>query len=169
MFTSIKQNLIYIVMFGAIILAIFYSSDFNKSEVKLDGQENDDNIDVGLVKKSKFPLQVIIVVSFVLVGFIFLMVSGSKQYVQEAKKETPKKSFVGRMTKEEFETAKKENTRRELEKLMQTPQFKQMVEQKGDDPKNWIWQIREKEKKTVYRDRESSDDENLSQITVSDD
>ena len=46
-----------------------------------------------------------------------------------------------------------------------------MAEQKGDKQENWVWQTKEKEKKTVWRDRDQSDEDidNLSQITISDD
>jgi hypothetical protein len=164
-FSTLKQNFIYIVMFGAIILAIFYSQDNKTDESIVEGE------DQGLeIAKPKFPLKYILSVGVTLLVFIIVMVLNSKSFSNDAKKTQPvQKSFVARQSKEDYEILKAETTRRELEKLYQSPNFKRMHDRKGDNPSNWIWQTKEKDKKVVYRDNESSGDERLSQITVSDD
>lgn len=166
-FNTIKDNILYIIMFSAVILAILFSNGY----VSYSNEEGDEGASEE-IKKRKFPLQIFLIVTAVLIFFIYSMVSGSKGYMQKAKNEfeTPKKSYVERISKAEYEKITQETTKKELVKLMQSPQFKQMKQQKGEDPKNWVWQTREKEKKVVYREREDSDeDDHLSQLTVSDD
>jgi len=153
----IKQNIIYALMFFAIISAILFSNYF------------DQNVEKNKVEM-KIPYKEILIIAAIIFIFIIVMITRSNSYLKEVSKPIPVKSFTERLSKEEYEKVKKETTERELAKLMHNPKFRQMVDEKGDDPKNWIWQTKEKEKKTVWRDEESCDeDEHLSQITVSDD
>jgi hypothetical protein len=150
-------------MLVAILVAVFFTTGEGISDNSKDG-----NLDES--KKYKMPLKVIIMVGSVLILFIIYMVYSSKSYMEQAKKGNPQVSYTSRVSKQEYESITKEATEREIEKLMRNPKFQKMVEEKGDEPKNWIWQTKEKEKKTVYRDRESScDEDNLSEITLSDD
>ena len=43
-----------------------------------------------------------------------------------------------------YDKITKINTKKELEKLTKTPQFKKMYEEKGDNFENWNWQSRER-------------------------
>jgi hypothetical protein len=164
-FTFIKQNLIYCIMFVAIVIALFYNF------------QNQDNTQINenkKIEKSNFPLKAIILSAVVAITFIIFMIFSSKQFEETSKKpintQTTEKQFVNKVYKGEFKKIAEDTTQRELDKLYSNPKFRTMLEKKGDKVENWVWQTKEKEKKVVYRDRESSDeDDHLSQITISDD
>lgn len=150
---TILSNFVYLIMLLGIIIAIIYGKDFISS--------NEEN-------KKRFPLFIIVICALVLVIFIVLMVSSAKEFPDEQKKER-QPVFVERISKEDYEREKEEFTRREVEKLYRSKQFNEMKKEKGDNKENWIWQSREKAKKTVWRENENSEDcDNLSQITLSD-
>lgn len=164
-FHTLKENSIYILMFFSIVAAIYFN--YTNDEVKSENQENDSN------QNKKFSLKIIIVSLVVVVIFIFFMVMNSKTFEESAKRPDPtaEKSYVNKLTTQEYNKITENTTKRELEKLYNNPKFKKMAEQKGDKQENWVWQTKEKEKKTVWRDRDQSDEDidNLSQITISDD
>ena len=49
--------------------------------------------------------------------------------------------------KKQLDRITKENTKKEVDKLMKTKQFREMFKKKGSDLKNWNWQSREKMQK----------------------
>ena len=167
-FTFIKQNLIYFIMLIAIIIALFFNFQ-NEENIQINENKN-----IEKIEKSKLPFKAIILSAVVVITFIIFMIFSSKQFEETSKKpintQTTEKQFVNKVSKREFKKITEETTQRELDKLYSNPKFRTMVEKKGDKIENWVWQTKEKEKKVVYRDRESSDeDDHLSQITISDD
>ncbi len=156
----LKQNFVYIAMVVILVGAIIYSGQHSET------QEEEQT-------KPKFPLKFIVVVLVVLSVFIFLMVTSSKTFEKEAKRAVPKQKFyTQRLTKDEFEQETKDVTQRELQKLYENNKFNQMLKEKGNKQAEWVWQTKEKEKKVVFRENahdEEDDDDNLSQITLSDD
>lgn len=167
LFATIKKNILYVFMVVAVIIAILYSNGLpeNKKE-----KDINTDIDTSEVKSSNSILKILAIVLVIGGAFIYFMISGHQDYIKQAQKGSEEKSFVSRLSKEDYSKITEDTTKRELEKLMTNPKFKEMLGKKGDDPKNWIWQTRDKEKRVVYRDRESSDEEdNLSQLTISDD
>lgn len=127
-------------------------------------------------KKSKHnlvPIQflyyMIPIVLLIVTLFFYKMVEESKQYQKEAKVTKPvQKSFTNRISKEDYSKLTEEITRKEIEKLKQNPKFREMINQKGNNPANWVWQTQEKEKRTVWKEENDDDVENLSDITLSD-
>jgi hypothetical protein len=156
-FQILKDNLIYIIMAFILLAAIYYSTQ-NSEESNMDGS------------KLMFYLKVILVVLIVGGIFVFLNVSGARSFEQEAKNTKPRmKHYTQKKTREEYEREKQSVTEKELQKLYQSDKFRNMVREKGNDKAEWVWQTKEKEKKVVFRENESCDeDEHLSQITVSD-
>ena len=166
----IKQYLIYIIMAGAIITMIFFS-EFVKEEAHIIEEEIQKLTDKEIKRKHILPIILIVVV--ILILFILFSVRGSKEFVQTQEKKQidgSRKSFVKRLTRDEYERSKAEATQKELQKLYENPQFKKLFHERGDDTKKWAWQSREKDKRVVYRENEDSEDiDRLSQITLSDD
>lgn len=172
-FSVIRNNFIYFAMVAAIIGSAFYGNFINRKDpISSEEHYEQDRIDKLENEKSRFPFYTVIIILFFLLYFVCDLVKNSKTFQQEAARNVERKPiFTNRISREEFERQKKEITDRELQRLFQSPNFKSMSEKKGQDKKNWVWQTQEKEKRTVFRDRAESDDENdrLSQITVSDD
>jgi heme/copper-type cytochrome/quinol oxidase subunit 2 len=164
-FQTFKQNFIYIVMFFSIVGAIYY----NYTTQEVEGENEQDNTN----PNKKISFRVIIASLVVIVTFIIFMVMNSKSFEESAKRPDPtaEKSYVNKLTTQQYNKITENTTKKELEKLFSDPKFKKMYEQKGNKPENWVWQTKEKEKKTVWRDREESDEDidNLSQITISED
>lgn len=169
----IKNNFIYFAMVVGIIGSVFYDKFVNyKHYDPSKGHNEHEIIDKFANQKPKFPFYTVIIIVLFILYFVFDLVRNSKTFVQNGGRNVHRKPiYTNRISKEEYQHQKNDVTDRELQKLFQNPNFKNISEKKGQDKKNWVWQTKEKEKKTVYRERESSDDENdrLSQITVSDD
>ena len=54
------------------------------------------------------------------------------------------KSYCYKTNMDTYDKITKINTQKELGKLLQTQQFRDMYEEKGDNPSNWNWQARER-------------------------
>ncbi len=156
-FQTIKSNIIYIIMLIAIIVSMVY--DFiNKTEKKTNDEER-------LIPKSTV-LHLVALGGIILIIIIIQMVRGSQEFQKESIKNTkvPTSHVTNKMSGEQYKRVTEETTRKELEKLYNSTAFKQRLREKGEDVKNWNWQAKEKAEKTVYRDHESSEDEDLSHI-----
>jgi hypothetical protein len=151
---NIKSNLLYIFMFIFLIGAIVYQF-FNKTEEHT-GEDNKPKNTTTLYVK-------IIGGSIVLICFLIFVIKSTKDF--QNTEEVPEKSPVAHISKDEYKRQADEVTKRELEKLKQSEQYKKFVESKsGNGAQNW--QETEKDKKVVYRDGPESDDsdEDLSHI-----
>jgi len=166
----IKHYLIYIIMASAIITMIFFS-EFLKDGAHNNQEENNKLTDKEI--KRKYILPIVLIVVVILILFIVFSVRGSKNFVQIQEKkliDDRHKTYVKRMTQNEYERCKAETTQNELQKLYENSQFKKLYNERGNDTKKWTWQSREKDKRVVYRENEDSEDiDRLSQITLSDD
>jgi len=174
-FSTVKYNILYFLMFVALIASIYYDY-FNKEKSISESSLNEQNMNEGntsQIEEKKIPLTSILIAGSVLIVFIVINVLTSKDFVRDAVKQeaSNQKSFTSRITKEEYERSTKETTSRELQKLINDPRYSKMIKEKGTDPINWVWQTKEKEKKTVWRENNnnSDDEDDLSQITLSDD
>ena len=167
---SIKNYLIYIIMAAAIITMMFFS-EFVREEAHIIEEEIHKFTDKEMKKKLILPIILIVVV--ILIIFIVSSVRGSKNFIQTQEKkqiDQSRKTFVKRLTGEEYERSKEETTQKELQKLYENQKFKKLLNERGSDSKKWAWQSREKDKRVVYRENEDSEDiDRLSQITLSDD
>jgi hypothetical protein len=148
---TLKSNLIYIVM-GIVILLALYLRNLPFQDTKL--------------QDLKYILLIIIIV---VAGFFYVAMQDKNQFQIDAAKPQPTKQFARQLTTSDYERIKRETTEREKQKLYESPAFKKMMNAKGNDESKWIWQTREKEKKTIYRDQEESDDESLSKVTITSD
>jgi hypothetical protein len=163
----VKNYLIYVIMAASIGAAIFFSEflkeEFSENIIKYAKNKN----------RKKFYLPTILMVIAILIIFIGYAVKGSKEFKKTEEKkmaEARPKTYVKKLSKEEYEKVKAETTQRELQKLYENPKFKRLLNERGTDSKNWTWQTKEKEKKVVYRDNDNSEDiSDLSKITISDD
>jgi hypothetical protein len=160
-----RRNCIYILMFLAIISVLFFKSFFIQEEEILVNSEKLEN---------SHPLKIILIIGGALLFFIIFMIFDSKSFEKKAlrsQQETFTKAFATQVTQEKYNESKRETTRKELEKLYQSDEFKKMQRSKGNNPESWNWQVKEKSKKVVYRDNNEScsEDDDLSQITLSDD
>ena len=54
------------------------------------------------------------------------------------------KSYNYKTDMNSYEQITKENTKKELDKLMKTKKFQEMLREKGTDQRNWNWQSRER-------------------------
>ena len=54
------------------------------------------------------------------------------------------KSYCYKTNTDTYDKITKINTLKEINKLYKTQKFKEMYEEKGDNPANWNWQIRER-------------------------
>ena len=169
--TSIYSNIWYLVMGVAILVAVFYQKVYSVEVpiVKSDLDLSDNMIEVNSLNQ-KIPKPAIILIVVIILILLVVIIRNSKDFENQVKiQKTPTKYVAKRITKEEFDRQKNDTTKKEIEKLYNSPSFKRMLNQKGEDPKNWIWQTREKDKKVAFRDDVNSEDEaNLSQITLSD-
>jgi hypothetical protein len=75
--------------------------------------------------------------------------------------------YVIRQSNYQFEQLRDYYTRRELEKLINSDQFRQMRQEKGNDLTNWNWQLKEKAMKDVYREN-GTESEDISHLSLSD-
>ena len=75
---------------------------------------------------------------------------------------TNQTSFAKRETLEEYEMNAQIATDEEKTKLFNTPEFINMLAQKGDDESKWNWQIRDR-----LKDKLNTSDDDLSEIDVS--
>lgn len=67
----------------------------------------------------------------------------------------------------QYEQLRDYYTRRELEKLYNSEQFRKMRQEKGDNLINWNWQMKEKAMKDVYREK-GTESEDISHLSLSD-
>lgn len=157
-FQTIKTNFIYILMFIAIIASMIYDY-INKKEEKVNNDEE------RLIPKSTV-LHLVALGGIILIVIVIQMIKGSKDFQKEAVRNTkvPRSHVVNKTSPDEFKRVTEETTRKELEKLYNSAAFKQKLREKGEDVKNWNWQAKEKAGQVVYRDHESSEDEDLSHI-----
>ena len=163
LFSVLRRNCIYILMFLAIISVLLFKSFFIQEEEISINSEN---------KENSSPLKIILIIGGALLFFIVFMIFDSKSFERKALRNQPEqKAFATQVTSEKFNESAKETTRRELDKLYQSEEFKRMQRSKGNNPESWNWQVKEKSKKVVYRDNNEScsEDDDLSQITLSDD
>lgn len=58
---------------------------------------------------------------------------------------TPAKNYTEMISNAEFDRQKSEYTQRKIAELTSTPEYKKMMDSKGQIQKNWNWQIRQKE------------------------
>ena len=163
-------------MFFACIFLIKFPNALETFEKDYLHKEKQDNKTKETVEnlKNKIPTNVkIILVTLVLsslVILIFFISKDSKTYQSYEKKklqqaEKNKISFVSNpISKKDFEKEAKSATEIELEKLKQNPKYQKMLEEKGTNKENWVWQTREKEKKDVWREEEESNSEGLDSI-----
>jgi preprotein translocase subunit SecG len=147
-FQTIKTNFLYVTMFLILVTSLVYQF-INKSD-EADSQRPK--------KGSSFYLALFGGIFFIIILIIYL-IKNSKGFQKDAQ-ENPvvEQSRVGKVSEEEYKKQTEENTKREIEKLMQCEKFKKLKAVKGEDPKNYNWQIADKAKKTVYRENEDSDD-----------
>jgi len=75
--------------------------------------------------------------------------------------------YLIRQSNYQFEQLRNYYTRRELEKLCNSDQFRQMTQEKGKDLTNWNWQLKEKAMKDVYREN-GTESEDISHLSLSD-
>ncbi len=158
LFQTIKTNFIYIIMAISIIISMIYDY-MNKNELK---QVEEDRI----IPKSTM-LHLIALGGVVVIVVIIQMIRGSQDFQKEAFKKTkvPKSHVLNKVNSEEYKKITNDTTRKELEKLYNSTAFKNKLREKGEKPENWNWQLKEKSEKVVYRDHESSnEDEDLSHI-----
>ena len=99
-------------------------------------------------------------ISLILIGFVIWYFSEDKddddnvfydikntKYNNYYKETIGNKSYCYEMDPNSYDRITKENTKRELDKLMKTKQFREMFREKGNDLKNWNWQSRERMQK----------------------
>jgi len=75
--------------------------------------------------------------------------------------------YLIRQSTHQYEQLRDYYTRRELDKLYNSDQFKQMRQEKGDNLTNWNWQMKEKATKDVYREK-GTESEDISHLSLSD-
>lgn len=160
-----KNYIVYFLMLIGIIVAIFFKNLKHQEEevAEILKEEN---------KSKSFNMYIILGAILIFLIVVIQMIKGSKEFEKQVKVETPKKTpvYANRLTLEEYEKRKQETTTKELDKLRSASKFQKMLQAKGEDEQNWNWQIREKSKKSVYKENEDSDDiEHLSQVGFSDD
>ena len=63
------------------------------------------------------------------------------------------KSYIYKTDMNSYQQITKENTKKELDKLMKTKEFREMSREKGNDSRNWNWQSRER----MQRESQKSD------------
>ena len=73
-----------------------------------------------------------------------------KDYYSQKYNNNLKRSYCVQTDMETYDKITRENTKREIEKLYETKQFKDMYFQKGENPKNWNWQSRERMQHSCY-------------------
>jgi hypothetical protein len=156
LFQTIKTNVLYIAMLIILLVSLVYQFL----------QKPEDDGDQRPKKTMAFYVALFGGIFFIVTLVIYL-IKNSKDFQKDAQ-DNPvvEKSPVARISKSEYQKQADETTKRELEKLMQSEKYKKMKESKGNDPKKYNWQTAEKEKRTIYRDNEDSDnsDDSLSKV-----
>ena len=66
--------------------------------------------------------------------------------------------YMIRQNKKDYELLKNYCTKQEIKKLYQNDDFKKMKIQKGDDPSNWNWQVKERLNKVENEEDKSDSD-----------
>ena len=186
-----KKNFVYILMMIAIIGFIIYkfqSSSENNEKVQ---DTNPDSIDTPInftwkddlnvllnnfkeFKKTRdFKFIVLITVVFLLLGFLWIIRKGKKDFVKEEviKMVKQQRTLYAEpvQDKSKYDLITKETTQKEIEKLYENERFKKMLNEKGETLEKWNWQSREKAKRTVFReDKSDTSDEHMSQVDLSD-
>jgi hypothetical protein len=156
-FQTIKSNLLYILMLIAIVISMVYDYIY-KSEVKHTDEER-------IIPKSTM-IHLVALSGIIIIIVVIQMIRGSQDFQKEAviNVKVPESHAANKVNKEEFKKVTANTTKKELEKLYNSTAFKQKLREKGEDVKNWNWQAKEKAERVVYRDHESSEDEDLSYI-----
>ena len=186
-----KKNFVYILMMIAIIGFIIYkfqSSSENNEKVQ---DTNPDTLDTPInftwkddfnvllnnfkeFKKTRdFKFIVLITVVFLLLGFLWIIRKGKKDFVKEEviKMVKQQRTLYAEpvQDKSKYDLITKETTQKEIEKLYENERFKKMLNEKGETLEKWNWQSREKAKRTVFReDKSDTSDEHMSQVDLSD-
>lgn len=75
--------------------------------------------------------------------------------------------YLIRQSSYQYEQLREYHTKRELDKLYNSEQFRRMRQDKGDNITNWNWQLKEKEMKDVYREK-GTESEDISHLSLSD-
>ena len=186
-----KKNFVYILMMIAIIGFIIYSfqsSSENNEKVQDTNQDTldtpinftwKDDLNVFLnnfkeFKKTRdFKFIVLITVVFLLLGFLWIIRKGKKDFVKEEviKMVKQQRTLYAEpvQDKSKYDLITKETTQKEIEKLYENERFKKMLNEKGETLEKWNWQSREKAKRTVFReDKSDTSDEHMSQVDLSD-
>lgn len=170
------QSLIIIFMVFVIIIIVAFPSTISDLLilVKLN-EKNSDNQDneikeqtLSLKDRIPFNVKLLITSFFLFVFGVFIILIGKSnkntqdEIIKNLDREEKVKPVVANPihSKYQYDHVTKSTTEKELEKLKRNPKFQQMLQEKGTDKKNWVWQTAEKEKKTVWREGEDTDDSN---------
>jgi hypothetical protein len=160
---KLKKNFLYIFMLIAVVTSLILEI-YNKN------LKEENGIEVTVNEKTNFlPKYTIGLIVASIIGFIAIMAKNSKDYQEQSRRE--QKDFVRYVEpvpREEYQKITEEVTKKELDKLYQSPDFKKMLAEKGRDQKNWAWQSREKEGKAAWREEESDDSIDLSKSNADD-
>ena len=186
-----KKNFVYILMMIAIIGFIIYSFQSSSENNEKVQDTNPDSIDTPInftwkddlnvllnnfkeFKKTRdFKFIVLITVVFLLLGFLWIIRKGKKDFVKEEviKMVKQQRTLYAEpvQDKSKYDLITKETTQKEIEKLYENERFKKMLNEKGETLEKWNWQSREKAKRTVFReDKSDTSDEHMSQVDLSD-
>ena len=186
-----KKNFVYILMMIAIIGFIIYSFQSSSENNEKVQDTNPDTLDTPInftwkddlnvflnnfkvFKKTRdFKFIVLITVVFLLLGFLWIIRKGKKDFVKEEviKMVKQQRTLYAEpvQDKSKYDLITKETTQKEIEKLYENERFKKMLNEKGETLEKWNWQSREKAKRTVFReDKSDTSDEHMSQVDLSD-
>ena len=186
-----KKNFVYILMMIAIIGFIIYSFQSSSENNEKVQDTNPDTLDTPInftwkddlnvllnnfkeFKKTRdFKFIVLITVVFLLLGFLWIIRKGKKDFVKEEviKMVKQQRTLYAEpvQDKSKYDLITKETTQKEIEKLYENERFKKMLNEKGETLEKWNWQSREKAKRPVFReDKSDTSDEHMSQVDLSD-
>mmetsp|Transcript_2315 Transcript_2315/g.2409 ORF Transcript_2315/g.2409 Transcript_2315/m.2409 type:complete len:161 (+) Transcript_2315:130-612(+) len=110
-------------------------------------------------KSVKLVLGVTIIGVFLVLFLLLLNDSQkkAKEAAENAKKEpTPTSS---KYSKDDYDRVLKSNTEKQLRELENTPAYKKMLAERGNDPSQWNWQMRSDNSPTSDIEDSESDDE----------
>ena len=95
-------------------------------------------------RRMAFNLAIATVILVVLYA-LKLLISSRRKRATQSKGRVPRKAGTGLrlLTLAEYEANMRRTTEREKQKLYSSAEYKQVLEDKGSDPINWNWQIRE--------------------------
>lgn len=168
--TIVKENFLFILMFLGIIGSMI--KDFmDKAEIVIKDVGEFDPAHERIIPKSTL-VHIALIAFLVVLTLLYKMFSESREFIQEASYGTPKrrKYFANRISPEEYNRQAAEMTRKEQEKLFRSAAYQRMLQEKGEDRKNWVWQTSEKQKKAVWKDNDDSEElDHLSKISMTDD